>query len=176
AFRDDAQQKGTTLEALFPSEEISKEAFERKLTELPGLSVSPEQASLMFSHHLNKGEATGGVSRQNFLRAMQLFYVCVRPIAVTQEFVIGKIKPHRMVVEEEVIEVLEGPNGDDKLGMTRIRGRALVDGLVGWISVSGNQGTVFLKETPKLYLRCSADIALEKDFRTGSDAPVRTLK
>ncbi|CAE8620017.1 unnamed protein product, partial [Polarella glacialis] len=84
AFRDDAQQKGTTLEALFPSEEISKEAFERKLTELPGLSVSPEQASLMFSHHLNKGEATGGVSRQNFLRAMQLFYVCVRPIAVTQ--------------------------------------------------------------------------------------------
>ena len=59
---------------------------------------------------------------------------------------VGKCKTLRRVGLDEIFEVLEGPRSDEKLGLTRIRGRSLNDGVVGWISVSGNKGTPFLKE------------------------------
>ena len=46
----------------------------------------------------------------------------------------------------ETIEVLEGPRVDQK-GVTRIRGKALGDGATGWMSVKGNQGIPFFRES-----------------------------
>eukprot|EP00930_Biecheleria_cincta_P032600 TRINITY_DN22604_c0_g1_i1.p1 TRINITY_DN22604_c0_g1~~TRINITY_DN22604_c0_g1_i1.p1 ORF type:complete len:2058 (+),score=625.53 TRINITY_DN22604_c0_g1_i1:78-6176(+) len=182
-LRDAVKAKETTLEAWFQelageasSESISSEAFRKQLSELPELNLSSEQVALLFSKYLDKGEGIGNISRGSFMRAMQQFYICVRSIAITHEFVIGKGKPQRMLAEDEVVEVLEGPQGDEKLGVMRVRARMLSDGLVGWISVSGNQGTVFLKEKTKPYLCCTAELPLEKDFKSVGDAPLRVLK
>jgi len=118
----------------------------------------------------------GGITRRSFLRILQQYYVCVKTIAITNEFEISKSKSHRMLDFDEVIEVLEGPRSDERLGITRIRGKALSDGAVGWISVKGNQGTPFLKETPKPFYSCVAKIALEPDFKQQDGASVRMLK
>lgn len=182
-LRDAVKAKETTMEAWFQelageasSESISSEGFRKQLLELPDLKLSSEQVALLFSRHLDKGEGIGTISRGSFLRAMQQFYICAKSIAITNDFVIGKGKPQRMLAEDEVVEVLEGPQGDDKLGVMRVRARMLSDGLVGWVSVSGNQGTVFLKEKTKPYLSCNAELPLEKDFKSVGDAPVRVLK
>lgn len=176
-LREDVQKRDITLDALFlelaaPSKEaISEDAFCRKVTKSPAMACSSEQALLLFRH-----VEAGGITRRSFLRILQQYYVCVKTIAITNEFEISKSKTHRMLDFDEVIEVLEGPCSDERLGITRIRGKALSDGAVGWISVKGNQGTPFLKETPKPFYSCVAKIALEPDFKQQDGASVRMLK
>jgi len=176
-FRAEAQRRGTSLEAVFEelagkgAEKISEEAFCKHLRETPDLSFTAEQALLLFRH-----VEAGGISRRSFLRAFQKYYACVKQIAVTSDFEISKSKTHRMLEVDEVIEVLEGPRGDEKLGVTRIRGKALSDGVVGWISVKGNQGTPFLKEASKPYYACATEVALEPDFKSDGATVTRTLR
>lgn len=81
-----------------------------------------------------------------------------------------------MLEVDEVLEVLEGPRGDEKLGVARIRGKALSDGTKGWVSVKGNQGTPFLKETTKPFLSCSTEVALERDFKSEGSSVIRSLR
>jgi len=179
ALRTEALKKGS-LDAFFKEmaegEVLSTEAFQRQIASMADLNLSAEQAQLAISHVSKDGEAKEGISRWRFLQAMQQYYVCVKPIALTADFVIGKSKPQRMLSEDEVIELLEGPLGDEKLGIQRIKGRALIDNVVGWISLSGNQGSVFLKEIEKPFMHCTVDLPMEENFRNSSEAPLRTLK
>jgi hypothetical protein len=45
----------------------------------------------------------------------------------------------------ETVELLEGPRLEADVGIVRLRGRAEKDGVVGWMSIAGNQGKPFLK-------------------------------
>merc|ERR1719387_1051707 len=45
----------------------------------------------------------------------------------------------------EPVELLEGPTLEAGAGIMRLRGKADRDGVVGWISIAGNQGKQFLK-------------------------------
>jgi hypothetical protein len=49
-----------------------------------------------------------------------------------------------LAVDEEVA-VLEGPTVDPKAQLERVKVRAVSDGSEGWVSVKGNQGTVYLE-------------------------------
>mmetsp|Transcript_35079 Transcript_35079/g.100743 ORF Transcript_35079/g.100743 Transcript_35079/m.100743 type:complete len:1846 (+) Transcript_35079:263-5800(+) len=177
AFREEVQRRDISMDELFlqiakPStEQISEEAFCKKLKELPDLGLSAEQA-LLLTRHIE----AGGVGRRSFLRLLQQYYACVKQIAVTSDFEISKSKTKRMLEVDEVVEILEGPRGDDKLGVTRVRGKALSDGVCGWISVKGNQGTPFLKETAKPFLVCLSEVTLEPNFRSGAAPAVRQLR
>jgi len=175
-LREDVQKRSITLDALFlelaaPSKEtISEDAFCKTVTKSQAMACSSEQALLLFRH-----VEADGITRRSFLRILQQYYVCVKTIAITNEFEISKSKTHRMLDLDEVIEVLEGPRSDERLGITRIRGRALSDGAVGWISVKGNQGTPFLKETPKPFYTCVTKLALEPEFKQQDGTSVRML-
>lgn len=46
---------------------------------------------------------------------------------------------------KEVVEMVDGPTADMKVGVTRIKAKSLTDGLDAWITVSSNEGTHFLK-------------------------------
>jgi len=50
----------------------------------------------------------------------------------------------RKLEEGELVEALEGPKEDKEVGLLRIRGTAEKDGVSGWITLKGNQGTVYL--------------------------------
>jgi len=102
--------------------------------------------------------------------------VVIKGIAVTNDFDIGKAKTIRKAEIDEVIEVLEGPQVDEKLGLTRIRGKSLSDAVEGWISVKGNQGTAFLQEVEKPYYSCAEEVVMDTDFKGDGQAPIRTLK
>eukprot|EP00931_Biecheleriopsis_adriatica_P106256 TRINITY_DN8073_c0_g1_i4.p1 TRINITY_DN8073_c0_g1~~TRINITY_DN8073_c0_g1_i4.p1 ORF type:complete len:2013 (-),score=680.48 TRINITY_DN8073_c0_g1_i4:65-6103(-) len=181
ALREEAVKSERSLEAVFngmatssSSELVTAEVFQRHVEGLLDLKLTPEQVALVLSSHLCK--EAGSISRMVFLRQMQQYFVCVKNIAITHDFAITKNKSQRMISEDEVVELLEGPQKDEKLGITRMKGRALSDNLVGWISVMGNNGSVFLKEKSKPFLHSTVDLPLEKEFRCSDEAPVRTLK
>merc|ERR1712066_1160196 len=45
----------------------------------------------------------------------------------------------------EVLEALEDPQKDDGIGLMRVKCRAEKDGKEGYITLAGNQGTVYLE-------------------------------
>jgi hypothetical protein len=174
ALREQVQKRGVTLDKLFEElstgDKISEEAFCKHVSSIEGSSYSAQQLTLLCRHI-----ETGGIGRRRFFAFLQQYFVVVKGIAITSDFDIAKAKTIRKAETDEVIEVLEGPQSDEKVGLQRIKGRSLSDGAEGWISVRGNQGTAFLKEVEKPFYSCTKEIPFEKDFKTDEE-PIRTLK
>eukprot|EP00415_Alexandrium_ostenfeldii_P000972 UN0972 len=57
-----------------------------------------------------------------------------------------KEKMVRRLEAKEVVEVLEGPVKEDSAGVERVYAKAMSDGAVGWITICGNQNTLYLEE------------------------------
>ena len=68
----------------------------------------------------------------------------MKEIAMNGSHLIVQSGQRRRMEVGEVIELYQGPLLDPSFGVCRIRGRALKDGIVGWVTVAGNQGTTFL--------------------------------
>jgi len=169
---------GTTAEDCFAKlaaggDAITEEAFCKHIRGLSGVSLSEEQAKLVATHI-----DADGVSRRSFLRLVQQYMKVVQGIAITPNFEVvdTKEKMVRKAEVEEMVEVLEGPVKDEKSGLERVRVKAVVDGAVGWISVKGNQGKQFLEQVDKPFFTCVKDTPMEKEFKSSSEALVRTLK
>merc|ERR1719350_1779956 len=67
----------------------------------------------------------------------------------------------------EVIEVREGPTIDPSVGVYRVHGQALKDGIVGWVTVAGNQGVTFLLPGGNAWT-CLKPVALTEELKEGS--------
>jgi len=175
AMRKHAREKGLSYDDLFKEllpegeDRIPHATFSKYLETLDGCTCLTEQASLLCKHI-----ETGGIGRRSFMRILQTYFAVVKGIAITNCFEISATKTLRKAEIDEVIEILDGPCSDEKVGVTRIKGRSLNDGVEGWITVRGNQGTPFLCEVEKPMYACSTEVAFEKDFKGGE--LLRTLK
>merc|ERR1719221_340562 len=122
-LRREMQQKETTIEKFFlelvnPGDErITEEAFCKHVQGLQSESFKTEHMTLL-CRHLD----SGGIGRRRFASLIQQYFVVVKGIAITDEFEISKAKTLRKAELEEVIELLDGPKGDEKLGVQRIKG------------------------------------------------------
>mmetsp|Transcript_140529 Transcript_140529/g.365619 ORF Transcript_140529/g.365619 Transcript_140529/m.365619 type:complete len:1956 (-) Transcript_140529:48-5915(-) len=177
-LRGELQSKSLSVDRLFceiasPGEErISEAAFCKYIEGLQGEAYKSEQIILLCRHI-----ESGGIGRRRFQAFLQQYFAVVKGIALTDDFDISQAKTIRKAELEEVLELLEGPRTDEKVGVTRIKGKSLKDGAEGWISMKGNQGTPFLQEVEKPFYCCQIDIALEQDFKiNGDDGLLRTLK
>ncbi|CAE8596151.1 unnamed protein product [Polarella glacialis] len=181
ALRKEISEKGLTVEKLFSElagkgkDRISEQAFCKHLTSAESLGVNAQQAMLIC-----RRIELDGIGKRRFASFVQLYFIVTKAIAVTSEFDISKAKTLRKVDLQEVIEVLEGPLTDEKLGLTRIRGKSLLDSAEGWITVKGNQGTPFLKETEKpFYTVAGTDevpLSANATKTVAGSTPLRSLK
>jgi len=179
ALRAEMRKSGMAHEQYFlglvtPGDDrISHAALCKRVTSLlGGDAAKPEQLGL-----LCQSIEADGISRRKFQAFLQRYYSVVRSIAITNDFSISTGKTLRKLDAEELIELLEGPRTDEKLGVTRIMGRSLADGVEGWVSVRGNQGTPFLKEVEKRYYASVVELPLEDAFKAEGEAKVvRALK
>jgi len=55
----------------------------------------------------------------------------------------------RRVEPGELVEILDGPMKDAETEMLRVRARAESDGAVGWVTIKGSQGTLYLAPRTK---------------------------
>merc|ERR1711920_984018 len=80
-------------------------------------------------------EAAATLSKAAFFQLIRLHFKAVK-----------EGKAIRRLDVDEVIAVHEGPHKDPNLGITRLRGCTVKDGLAGWATTTGNTGGVFLEE------------------------------
>merc|ERR1712032_852009 len=79
-----------------------------------------------------------------YLKPCGHFLACVKEAVMTSELSVADSKTIRRISKGEIVEVLEFDRKDASCGVMRVKGRAVRDGAVGWISTAGNQGTLFL--------------------------------
>merc|ERR1719162_788034 len=152
-IRKHAQEKKMTPQELFDKlksgNKISEQAFCKLLQSLEGLSINAEHAKLI----CRKIDADG-ISNDAFIKYVVIYYKVLKTIAFTDAIDISKCKTLRKGEDNEIIEVLEGPQTVtyEGMDMIRIRGRGTSkSGTVteGWLTVSGSKGTPFLQKVDK---------------------------
>lgn len=78
----------------------------------------------MVFEHISGGPQ--GVDIGCFTWALQLYMRCVNEIAITTQFLVDKdIRTLRRLRVGEVIEILEGPETDRSLSLSRVRVKAV---------------------------------------------------
>lgn len=103
-----------------------------------------------------------GDDELKLLQLSQKYLMVQRPIAMTNSSNLEDAKTVRKLASPELLQVLEGPStcGD----LQRVFARALRDGVEGWVTMEGNQGTSYVKDAPKPFYVCiSKEIALGDD-------------
>merc|ERR1719160_895189 len=97
--------------------------------------------------YINAKGLSEGIPEAEFTALVKDMYTCANPIALTDQFNIAKSKVMRTLEVGEKLEVLEGPNKDEATKVERIRVIAPKDKVTGWVTVQGNQGTVYCEPT-----------------------------
>lgn len=142
-------------------DEMKKELLTTLKRDLP-------KTGQMFS--MLKDEATRILAWQN------LPYTVVKTTVLTTGLHVSQSRQIRRVEVGEVMEVTQGPTMDPSIGIYRILGRALMDGVTGWATIAGNQGATFLMPGLSLF-KVKKEIVLSEDLRDMEGAkPVKTLE
>jgi len=120
---------------------LTREKFTEFLGKLSELKLADGQGDRLFDHIV--GDASE-ITEDKFLELIRLYYKCVKQTVLSEELAI-KSKTVRRLEMAEVVECLDGPSRDDGANVQRVRCQAVQDGLIGWVTIAGNQGTAFLE-------------------------------
>lgn len=126
------------------SDKITEEEFVEFFERLEDCPLERAKLQVLFEHLDGYGD--GHLPKEPFLRLVRLYYKVAKETVMTKELGIKESKTIRRVEAGEVLEVHDGPMKDESVGVIRIKGRAVQDGSVGWLSMVGNNGSVFLEE------------------------------
>merc|ERR1712151_1445540 len=122
------------------------------------------------------GERSGPlISRADFNRVIRIFYRVVKEIVISSSLNIQLSQQLRKMDIGEVMEVTQGPALDSSVNVYRICGKALKDGLSGWVTVAGNQGVTFLSPGGGLF-KVAKSTNLSKELKDEKENDVRQLK
>lgn len=80
-----------------------------------------------------------------FLEPGGNIYTCVHETVLSDVMSVQDSKTLRRLEKGELVEVLEFSNKDEVVGVTRVKGKAKRDGVTGWVTLVGNQGTTYLE-------------------------------
>eukprot|EP00746_Dinoflagellata_sp_MGD_P163913 gnl/MRDRNA2_/MRDRNA2_92225_c0_seq1.p1 gnl/MRDRNA2_/MRDRNA2_92225_c0~~gnl/MRDRNA2_/MRDRNA2_92225_c0_seq1.p1 ORF type:complete len:905 (-),score=324.00 gnl/MRDRNA2_/MRDRNA2_92225_c0_seq1:12-2357(-) len=179
AFRetmDKAEKSSKDLFGAITEKDVLSEAdflaYTKKCDDLKEL----EEDSLkkVFKFMAGKDET---LSKEAFAANFRVFYKVVKQTVLTDNISIKESKTIRRLEVGEVMEVFEGPktevvksseDGEDS-SLLRVKGQITKDQLEGWVTVSGNQGTVFLEPGGNTY-----KVKIAADFTEGLDAKEST--
>jgi len=140
---------------------------------LEGCEFESEKLERLFGR-FSADEGNGSLSQKAFLKLIRVYYKCVKETLLTTEMAVKEGKTLRRLDVDEVIAAHEGPCKDDSLGIMRMRGQLVRDGAMGWATVLGNTGGVFLEEGGSTW-----EVLKETPLTTGLEpdvAEVRKLK
>jgi len=148
ALRERMVSKSQTSSQLFDEafgsaeSKVTSENFSQLVKSLPGVEVPDSRSESLFLH-LTAGQPS--IGKDQFVELIRLFYKVVKQSVLGESQSI-KSKTLRRLEAGEIVEVVEGPTKDDGVGVIRLRCRAVKDEVEGWVTVTGNQGTVFLEQ------------------------------
>jgi len=153
------------------ADEINCEKFATFVRSLSELTFKDEQAEKLFAHVT---EGADELSKEKFAELIRLFYKVTKASVLTAEVGI-KSKTLRRLDLAEVVEALDAPKKDEDVGVTRMRCKAISDGQEGFVTISGNQGTVFLQPGGNSY-KCIKDTFITADLSVADGKNVRKIR
>merc|ERR1712032_14138 len=130
AFLEAAQETVRNMEvdkSLIPLLQLSASDF---MVVFEDLCVGPDKA----------------ITKEVFLKLLPHQMQVQRATTMTAGINIATTKTIRQLRPGEHVEILDGPGRDPNLDVDRVQVRAVEDGLVGWATMIGNGGSVFMKE------------------------------
>eukprot|EP00930_Biecheleria_cincta_P025238 TRINITY_DN17987_c0_g1_i2.p1 TRINITY_DN17987_c0_g1~~TRINITY_DN17987_c0_g1_i2.p1 ORF type:complete len:1018 (+),score=328.89 TRINITY_DN17987_c0_g1_i2:57-3110(+) len=157
----------STIKAYLKTHESDIEA--EKLESLWPKSAAPVNGGAA----VEEDETT--ISRESFMRVVRVFYKVVKGIVLTDKLLIEQSTQLRRMDVGEVMEVFEGPTIDPSVGVYRVHGRALRDGMMGWVTVAGNGGIAFLMPSGNL-MRVARTTRLTDSVENVEGESVRQLR
>jgi hypothetical protein len=107
-------------------------------------NVTDEQAARIFEY-LDSGDQ-GFLADVNIAPLTQSNYKCVKKTAISDLFGIEKSKILRTLEVNEILECLQEAEEDQETKVWRCKVRSVRDKKVGWATIKGNSGTVFLEK------------------------------
>jgi len=109
------------------------------------LSDFPEsEVATWFTARAEYSEGTG-LSRVQLLEPKRVRYKVEKAVAMTKGLSIKESSCVRRLNAGEIVELMESPQSDEEFDVVRIRIRALRDGVVGFVTIRGNQGTNYIE-------------------------------
>eukprot|EP00930_Biecheleria_cincta_P023470 TRINITY_DN1695_c0_g4_i1.p1 TRINITY_DN1695_c0_g4~~TRINITY_DN1695_c0_g4_i1.p1 ORF type:complete len:2021 (+),score=568.23 TRINITY_DN1695_c0_g4_i1:448-6063(+) len=166
-FRTYARQQAVQPDELFKklsagTENISATALREYLDQIPNTSLRAGQLDMAM------GRFATGLTKLSLLDLLQEYQKCIKDIALTSSLEVKDGKTLRKLAKDEVLEVLEVGKSDEAASLPRLRCRAIMDQMEGWVTVQGNQGTTFLEQTSKPFFCCEVDSQLHSAFESSS--------
>lgn len=125
-------------------EKLSEDDFVGFFEKLQDCKLERAKLQVLFEHL--DGYADGFLPKESFLRLIRIYYKVSKETVLTKDLSIKDGVTIRRMETGEVLEMHDGPMKDESVGVVRIKGRAVQDGQVGWLSMVGNNGSVFLEE------------------------------
>lgn len=86
------------------------------------------------------------IDLEGFLSLVGVRHEVKESTVLTEGVSVGERKVLRRLMPGEFFDVYEGPRLEEECRVLRVRGKALKDGMQGWVSVSSNKGTIFVQE------------------------------
>lgn len=119
-----------------------------------------------------------GISKETFMRLIRVCYKVVKETSISDGLSIAEGKTMRTMALNEVVELLEGPMKEGSVDVMRIKAKAMKDGIEGWLTLAGNQGTVYLQEGG-CYFKVVKETFLSEDMNSigeTGETEIRKLK
>jgi hypothetical protein len=122
--------------------------FFAKVPELcsrPDLAFSSDQLGAVFD--LVDEDADGALSQADFLEMFCERFICNAGVSLTDIFNIqaDECKTLCKIEVGDILEAMDEPKAHDSLGISRMQVKKLPDGVTGWVTLQGNQGTTYLE-------------------------------
>jgi len=127
--------------------------------------ISDEDLSDLFEYL--DSEDDGFLSEEKFENMIRQFMKVVKPTILTKEIGL-KSDSLRRIEAEELVEVLQGPIVEESVEVGRMQVKATSDGVEGWLTPVGNQGTVYLDEGGHMF-KVVKETILTNCFVIGTD-------
>jgi len=137
-----------------------------------GEALPDEEVQRLFTYL--DGEEDGCLPKDKFLSVIKKFMKTTKASVITEDISI-KSKIIRRLEEGEVVEVITGPTKEEDSVVARLKVKALKDGLDGWMTPIGNQGTVFLEDGGGSF-KVVKETILTGSFVIGGDSKMKDRK
>jgi len=113
-----------------------------ELSESKDTMLSEEQLKAAFARLAGKA---GEVKEGELLDQFRCRYLCAQSVSMTGDLSVKGGKTVRKLEVNEIVEALGEPTKDDAVGLMRVQCRAESDDKEGYVTLSGNQGTIYLE-------------------------------
>jgi len=161
------------------SKEGEEAADKKEPPKQTSVEVTESDLERLFSSLEDESEeGEGHISKDRFLNLLRVFMKVVQESVVTSTIQIKDSAALRRLEIGEIVEVLKGPQKEETTELIRVLCKVVKDEIEGWLTVAGNQGTVFLVEANNQF-RVVKETILTESFELdggGSKDATRKLK